>query len=191
MAEVFAPSWWSRRRSFLHRHKNNAKNRFTCDFRLFLIAGACLGFAPLRGTCAARRILRRNRRGENKTSRKKPPPLAMGGGHVAVFAAPGRGPWRSWRSFANTAGGHGGHLRRPTAIWRLKRHNLSFAIAAGLNFSLRLSAWHTTRTRRRDPRRGPRSRHAHRTHGARAGRNARARRRRASYLGSVSSRRRL
>ena len=119
---------------------------------------------------------------KSKTSRKKPPPLAVGGGHVAVFAAP---PWRSRRSFADTAGGHGGHLRRPTAIWRLKRHNLSFAFAAGLNFSLRLSAWHTTRTRRRDPRRGPRPRHAHRTHGARAGRNARARTRRASYLGSV------
>ena len=37
MAEVFAaPSWWSRRRSFFHRHKNNAKNRFTYDSRLFL-----------------------------------------------------------------------------------------------------------------------------------------------------------
>ena len=58
-----------------------------------------------------------------------------------------------------------------------------------LNLSLRLSAWHTTRTRR-DPRRGPRPGHAHRTHGARAGRDARGRTRRASYFGSSSSHRR-
>ena len=55
IAEVLAPSWWSRRRSFLHRHKNNAKHRFTSDFRLF-VTGTCSGFAPLRGTCAARRV---------------------------------------------------------------------------------------------------------------------------------------
>ena len=58
-----------------------------------------------------------------------------------------------------------------------------------LNFPLRLSAWHTTRTRR-DPRRGPRPGHVHRTHGARAGRDARGRTRRASYFGSSSSHRR-
>ena len=61
MVEVFAPSWWSRRRSFLHRHENNAKiaSRATSAF---FITGTCLGFAPLRGTCAARRKFRRNRR---------------------------------------------------------------------------------------------------------------------------------
>ena len=58
-----------------------------------------------------------------------------------------------------------------------------------LNLPLRLSASHTTRTRR-DPRRGPRPRHAHRTHGACTGRDARGRTRRASYFGSSSSRRR-
>ena len=58
-----------------------------------------------------------------------------------------------------------------------------------LNLSLRLSAWHTTRTRH-DPRRGSRLRHAHRTQGARAGRGARGRTRRASYFGSSSSCRR-
>jgi hypothetical protein len=52
VAEVFAPSWWSRRRSFIHRHKNNAKNRFTCDFRLF-------HHMNLLGVCASSRHLRR------------------------------------------------------------------------------------------------------------------------------------
>ena len=52
VAEVFAPSWWSRRRSFIHRHKNNAKNRFTCDFRLF-------HHRNLLGVCASSRHLRR------------------------------------------------------------------------------------------------------------------------------------
>ena len=69
MAEVVAPLWWSRRRSFLHRHKNNAKNRFACDFRLF-IAGTCLVFAPLRGTCAARRFFRRNHRKKEEKAEK-------------------------------------------------------------------------------------------------------------------------
>ena len=101
MAEVFAPSWWSRRRSFIHRHKNNAKNRFTCDFRLF-------HHRNLFGVCASSRHLRRQANFSAKSSKrrrkkpKKPPPLAVGGGHVAVFAAP---PWRSRRSFADTAGG--------------------------------------------------------------------------------------
>ena len=52
VAEVFAPSWWSRRRSFIHRHKNNAKKRFTCDFRLF-------HHRNLLGVCASSRHLRR------------------------------------------------------------------------------------------------------------------------------------
>ena len=37
----------------------------------FFITGTCFGFAPLRGTCAARRDFRRNRR-KRKTERKKP-----------------------------------------------------------------------------------------------------------------------
>ena len=65
---------------------------------------------------------------KKKKAEKRPPPLAVGGGHVAVFAAP---PWRSRRSLVDTAGGHGGHVRRPTPIWRLKRPNPSFVVAAG------------------------------------------------------------
>ena len=101
VAEVFAPSWWSRRRSFIHRHKNNAKNRFTCDFRLFHhrnLLGVCASSRHLRRQA----IFRRNHRKKEEKEGKKPPPLAVGGGHVAVFAAP---PWRSRRSFADTAGG--------------------------------------------------------------------------------------
>ena len=120
MAEVFAPSWWSRRRSFLHRHKNNAKNRFTCDFRLF-ITGTCLGFAPLRGTCAARRFFRRNHRKKEEKSRKKATSTGRGrwscGGLrraalevTAVFC--GHGRWFILEVFLGFS------------IWRLKRHNL-------------------------------------------------------------------
>ena len=72
---------------------------------VFFVTGTCLGFAPLGGTCAARRTFRRNRRGgkQNKPGKAtSTAPLAVGGGHVAVFAAP---PWRSRRSFADTAGG--------------------------------------------------------------------------------------
>ena len=101
VAEVFAPSWWSRRRSFIHRYKNNAKNRITCDFRLF-------HHRNLLGVCASSRHLRRqaifsaNHRKKEEKTRKKTTSTAVGGGHVAVFAAP---PWRSRRSFADTAGG--------------------------------------------------------------------------------------
>ena len=149
MAEVFAPSWWSRRRSFLHRQKNNAKNRFTSDFCLF-ITGTCLGFAPLRGTCAVRRNFRRNRRGKGGGSRKKPPPLAVGGSLRNKKGRAFRGGRiaRECRwGWGSRVGGHVacGGLRRAalevTAVfcghgrcfflevflgfvsWRLKRHN--------------------------------------------------------------------
>ena len=67
----------------------------------FLIAGTCLGFAPLRGTCAARRLFRRNRRRRRKISRKKNTSTGRGrwscGGLrraalevTAVFCRPGR-----------------------------------------------------------------------------------------------------
>ena len=102
MAEVFAPSWWSRRRSFLHRHKNNAKiaSNTTSAFLSQEPAWGLRLFAALAppGDFFAEIVEKE----EEKTSRKKPPPLAVGGGHVAVFAAP---PWRSRRSFADTAGG--------------------------------------------------------------------------------------
>ena len=55
--------------------------------------------------------------------------------------------------------------------------------------SLRLSARHTTRTRR-DPRRAPRPRHAHRPVAAPAGQHARSRERRNIFFGSSSSSRR-
>ena len=126
MAEVFAPSWWPRRRSFIHRHKNHAKNRFTCGFRLF-ITGTCLGFAPLRGTCAARRFFRRNHRKKEEKSRKKATSTGRGrwscGGLrraalevTAVFC--GHGRWFILEVFIGFS------------IWRLKRHNLPFALVA-------------------------------------------------------------
>ena len=83
-AEVFAASrlsWrrslplrgWSRRRSFFTPTQKQRKNRFTCDFRL-LSQEPAWGFAPpLRGTCAARRIFRRNRRKKGGGSRKSHP----------------------------------------------------------------------------------------------------------------------
>ena len=65
---------------------------------------------------------------KKKKEGKKPPPLAVGGGHVAVFAAP---PWRSRRSFADTAGGLSWRSFLVfQSIWRLKRHNPSFALVA-------------------------------------------------------------
>ena len=111
-AEAFAASRRSWRRSlplrgghggglFYTDTKTTQKNASHAT-SAFFITGTCLGFAPLRGTCAARRNFRRNRRKQTKKSPKKPPPLAVGGGHVAVFAAP---PWRSRRSFVDTAGG--------------------------------------------------------------------------------------
>ena len=87
---------------------------------------------------------------------------------------------------------HGTTQNQPRASWCVTNTDTQTTTPLRrfrLNVSLRLSAWHTTQTRR-DPRRGPRPRHAHNTYGALAGRNARARTRRASYLGSSSSRRR-
>ena len=120
MAEVFAPSWWSRRRSFIHRHKNNAKNRFTCDFRLF-------HHRNLLGVCASSRHLRRqaifsgrNHRKKEEKSRKKATSTGRGrwscGGLrraalevTAVFC--GHGRWFILEVFLGFS------------IWRLKRHN--------------------------------------------------------------------
>ena len=68
----------------------------------FFITRTCLGFAPHRGTCAARRIFRRNHRKKEGKKPKNPPPLAVGGGHVAVFAAP-PGTWEVTAVFC----GHG------------------------------------------------------------------------------------
>ena len=102
MAEVFAPSCGHGRGVFLYIDTKTTQKIASHATSAFFITGTCLGFAPLRGTCAARRIFRRNHRKKEEERRKKPPPLAVGGGHVAVFAAP---PWRSRRSFADTAGG--------------------------------------------------------------------------------------
>ena len=120
VAEVFAPSWWSRRRAFIHRHKNNAKSRFTCDFRLF-------HHRNLLGVCASSRHLRRqaifrqNHRKKEEKSRKKATSTGRGrwscGGLrraalevTAVFC--GHGRWFILEVFL-------GFL-----IWRLKRrHN--------------------------------------------------------------------
>ena len=73
----------------------------------FFITGACLGLRLLAALAPPGEIFGEIVGGGNKTSRKKPPPihcapLAVGGGHVAVFAAP---PWRLRCSFADTAGG--------------------------------------------------------------------------------------
>ncbi len=95
------------------------KNRFTCDFRLF-IAGTCLGFAPLRGTCAVRRFFRRNRRKKGEKTRKK-------------ATSTGRGRWsfgglrRAALEVTAVFCGHGRWLWAAVflgfSIWRLKRHN--------------------------------------------------------------------
>ena len=84
------------------------------------------------------------------------------------------------------------HKKQPRASWCVTNtdtQTITPLRRCRLNLSLRLSARHTTRTRR-DPRRGSRPRHAHRIQGARAGRDARGRTRRPSYFGSSSSRRR-
>ena len=70
----------------------------------FFITGTCLGFAPLRGTCAARRFFRRNHRKKEEKSR--------GGNHL-------HWPWAvvMWRSSPRRLGGHGGLLRtRPVVM---------------------------------------------------------------------------
>ena len=102
------------------------KNRFKYDFRLF-ITGTCLGFAPLRGTCAARRFFRRNHRKKEEKTRKKATSTGRGrwscGGLrraalevTAVFC--GHGRWFFLEVFLGFS------------IWRLKRHNLQLASVA-------------------------------------------------------------
>ena len=119
VAEVFAPSWWSRRRSFIHRHKNNAKIASNAT-SAFFITGTCLGFAPLRGTCAARRFFRRNHRKKEEKNRKKATSTGRGrwscGGlcraaleGTAVFCGHGRWLWAA--------------VFLGFSIWRLKCHN--------------------------------------------------------------------
>ena len=119
MAEVFAPSWRSRRRSFYTNNKNMA--RFISDLRFF-------NRRSLLGVCAFLRYLHRqallwtkSKINNPKQAKKIPPPTLLGNGGQrspavevkAVFC--GRGQWPCMS--------HGGRVRRPTAIWRLKRHN--------------------------------------------------------------------
>ena len=127
---------------FYTNTRNNAKNRFTCNFCLFFSQEPALGLRLFAAFAPPGVFFNKNRRKITKTSQLKSPPLAVGGGHVAVFAAP---PWRSRRSLVDKAGGHGGHVRRPTPIWRLKRPNPSFALVAGP----RPSSWRTLRLRLR------------------------------------------
>ena len=86
----------------------------------FFITGTCLGFAPLHGTCAARRFFRRNHRKKEEKSRKKATSTGRGrwscGGLrraalevTAVFC--GHGRWFVLEVFPGFS------------IWRLKRHN--------------------------------------------------------------------
>ena len=99
----FAPSWRSRRRSFYTNTKTTQKFASHATSACFF-AGTCLGFAPLRGTCAARRIFRRNRRKKKKKQAEK--------NHL-------HWPWAvvMWRSSPCRLGGHGGLLRtRPVVI---------------------------------------------------------------------------
>ena len=102
MAEVFAPSWWSRRRSFIHRHKNNAKKSRHMRRPPFSSQEPAWGLRLFTALAPPGDFFGEIIEKKKKKAEKKPPPLAVGGGHVAVFAAP---PWRSRRSFADTAGG--------------------------------------------------------------------------------------
>ena len=111
---------------------------------------------------------------------------------IGFLIEPGRVGPRSRRGILSTIIYHGTTQKQPRASWCVTNtdtQTITPLRRCRLNLYLRLSAWHTTRMRR-DPRRGPRFRHAHRTHGARVGRDARRRTRRASYFGSSSSRRR-
>ena len=80
-AEAFAASRRSWRRSlplrgghggglFYTDTKTTQKNASHAT-SAFFITGTCLGFAPLRGTCAARRFFRRNHRKKEEKSREK------------------------------------------------------------------------------------------------------------------------
>ena len=92
------------------------------------ITGTCLGFAPLHDTCAARRFFRRNHRKKEEKSRKK-------------ATSTGRGRWscgglrRAALEVTAVFCGHGRWLWAAVflgfSIWRLKRHNLLFALIAG------------------------------------------------------------
>ena len=125
MAEVFAPSWWSRRGSFIHRHKNNAKNRFTCDFRLFY-------HMNLLGVCASSRHLRRQ--ANFRRNRRE-------GGKTEKATSTGRWRWsygglrRAALEVTAVFCGHGRCFILEVffgfSIWRLKRHNPQFAFIAG------------------------------------------------------------
>ena len=92
----------------------------------FFITGTCLGFAPLRGTCAARRFFRRNHKNKEEKTKKA--------------TSTGRGRWscgglrRADLKVTAVFCGHGRWFILEVffgfSIWRLKRHNPSFAFIA-------------------------------------------------------------
>ena len=92
-AEVFFTPTQKQRKKTLHMRLPRA----------FFIIGTCLGFAPLRGTCAARRNFRRNRRKLYKKNEKN---------HL-------HWPWAvvMWRSSPRRLGGHGGLLRTRPVVY--------------------------------------------------------------------------
>ena len=113
-AEAFAASWRSWRRS-LPLRGGHGGGLFYTDTKTtqkiashatsaFFITGTCLGFAPLHGTCAARRFFRRNHR---KRRRKKPKKSHR------------HWPWAvvMWRSSPRRLGGHGGLLRTRPVVF--------------------------------------------------------------------------
>ena len=102
VAEVFAPSWWSRRRSFIHRHKKQRKKSPHMRLPPLSSQEPAWGLRLFTALAPPGDFFGEIIEKKKKKAEKKPPPLAVGGGHVAVFAAP---PWRSRRSFADTAGG--------------------------------------------------------------------------------------
>ena len=96
----------------------------------FFITGTCLGFAPHRGTCATRRIFRRNHRKKEEKSRKSHLHWPTGRGRwsrgglrraalevTAVFC--GHGRWFILEVFFGFS------------IWRLRRLHPQFAFIAG------------------------------------------------------------
>ena len=110
MAEVFVPSWLSRRRSFLHRHKNNAKK---------IASHATSAFLSQEPAWRLRRFAALAPPGGNfgEIVEKK------GGGKLKKSHL--HWPWAvvMWRSSPRRLGGHGGLLRtRPVAAggfsWR-------------------------------------------------------------------------
>ena len=111
---------------FLHRHLNNAKNRFTCDFHLFSQepAWGLRLFAALAPPGAF----------FGEIVDKK------GGGKPKKATSTGRGRWscgglrRAALEVTAVFCGHGRWLWAAVflgfSIWRLKRHNLQFALIA-------------------------------------------------------------